>query len=73
MRGCTERCPLACSQGVRLCIIESGIIGQGLMNQRNEKIDQTTWFASYAPYDKPRYVVVVMVESGASGGATWMA
>lgn len=33
-------------------------------------IDQTTWFASYAPYEQPRYVVVVMVESGTSGGGT---
>jgi penicillin-binding protein 2 len=36
--------------------------------------DHTTWFASYAPYEteteKPRYVVVVMVESGSSGGGT---
>ena len=36
--------------------------------------DHTTWFASYAPYEteseKPRYVVVVMVESGTSGGGT---
>ena len=36
--------------------------------------DHTTWFASYAPYEtlteKPRYVVVVMVEGGASGGVT---
>jgi penicillin-binding protein 2 len=36
----------------------------------NRVIDLTTWFASYAPYDKPRYVVLVMVESGASGGET---
>jgi cell division protein FtsI/penicillin-binding protein 2 len=33
-------------------------------------IDQTTWFASYAPYENPRYVVIVMVESGISGGGT---
>ena len=24
----------------------------------------TTWFASFAPYEKPRYAVVVMVEDG---------
>ena len=30
----------------------------------------TTWFASYAPYESPRYAVVVMVEDGQSGGAT---
>ncbi len=29
-----------------------------------------TWFASYAPFEKPKYVVVVMVERGASGGLT---
>lgn len=29
-----------------------------------------TWFAAYAPFEKPRYAVVVMVENGASGGKT---
>jgi penicillin-binding protein 2 len=29
-----------------------------------------TWFASYGPYEDPRYVVVVMVEDGQSGGKT---
>jgi penicillin-binding protein 2 len=29
-----------------------------------------TWFASYAPYKKPRYAVVVMAENGTSGGKT---
>lgn len=32
--------------------------------------DKVTWFASFAPFDAPRYAVVVMVESGASGGRT---
>ena len=32
--------------------------------------DKVTWFASFAPYEAPRYVVIVMVESGASGGGT---
>lgn len=36
----------------------------------NGRRDQVTWFASFAPYEAPRYVVVVMVESGASGGGT---
>ena len=31
---------------------------------------RSTWFASFAPYGSPRYVVVVMVEDGVSGGAT---
>jgi penicillin-binding protein 2 len=29
-----------------------------------------TWFVSFAPYENPRYVVVVLVENGVSGGAT---
>lgn len=29
-----------------------------------------TWFASYGPYESPRYAVVVMVEHGGSGGGT---
>lgn len=29
-----------------------------------------TWFASYAPYEAPKYAVVVMVERGISGGTT---
>lgn len=32
--------------------------------------DKDTWFVSYAPYENPRYVVVVMVESIGSGGGT---
>lgn len=33
-------------------------------------MDHITWFASYAPFEAPRYAVVVMVESGSSGGGT---
>jgi penicillin-binding protein 2 len=33
-------------------------------------VDRTTWFASYAPYENPRYVIVLMVEGGAWGGTT---
>ncbi len=32
--------------------------------------DQTTWFTSFAPVENPKYAVVVMVESGGSGGGT---
>lgn len=32
--------------------------------------DKVTWFASFAPYESPRYAIIVMVESGASGGGT---
>jgi penicillin-binding protein 2 len=41
-----------------------------VMNSRNQEIDRTTWFASFAPYENPRYAVVVMVESGYFGGPT---
>ncbi len=41
-----------------------------VMNERNQEIDRTTWFASFAPYENPRYAVVVMVESGTFGGPT---
>lgn len=41
-----------------------------VMNERNQVIDHITWFVSFAPYEQPRYVVVVMVESGGSGGST---
>lgn len=37
---------------------------------RNGRMDYITWFASYGPFEDPRYAVVVMVESGASGGGT---
>jgi len=32
--------------------------------------DQMTWLASYAPFEDPRYAVIVMVQSGESGGTT---
>jgi penicillin-binding protein 2 len=34
------------------------------------RMDHITWFVSFAPYASPKYVVVVMVESGSSGGGT---
>lgn len=39
-------------------------------NERNQVVDHTVWFVSFAPHDEPRYVVVVMIESGGSGGGT---
>ena len=41
-----------------------------IQNQRGDNTDRTTWFISFAPYESPRYAVVVMVESGSSGGGT---
>lgn len=37
---------------------------------RARGMDHIVWFVSFAPYDNPLYAVVVMVESGASGGLT---
>jgi len=39
-------------------------------NEINGGITYTTWFLSFAPYEHPRYAVVVMVENGSSGGGT---
>ena len=36
----------------------------------NGRKDKVTWFVSFAPFEAPRYVVVVMIESGGSGGGT---
>jgi penicillin-binding protein 2 len=41
-----------------------------VQNEKNQNIDHTTWYASFAPYEEPRYTVVVMVEGGQSGGGT---
>ncbi|HTI99418.1 MAG TPA: penicillin-binding transpeptidase domain-containing protein [Dongiaceae bacterium] len=41
-----------------------------VQNERNITTDHITWFISFAPYENPRYAVVVMVESGSSGGGT---
>jgi penicillin-binding protein 2 len=53
--------------GLRVC----GKTGTAqIMDSRNQIIGHTTWFASFAPYETPRYVVVVMVEGAGSGGGT---
>ena len=41
-----------------------------LTDPGGRKIGKTTWFISFAPYDRPRYAVVVMVEHGIFGGTT---
>ena len=52
-------------EGLRIC----GKTGTAERMARGVKMN-AVWFISYAPYESPRYAVVVMVENGASGGAT---
>ncbi len=47
-----------------------GKTGTAEVKQGHRQTDKITWFASFAPFESPRYVVIVMVESGASGGGT---
>ena len=52
--------------GLRIC----GKTGTAqVTDEQNHVVDHTTWFASFAPYENPRYAVVIMVEHGGSGGA----
>ena len=44
--------------------------GTAEIKKGRDLTDQITWFASFGPYESPRYAVVVMVESGGSGGRT---
>jgi len=41
-----------------------------VMDEHNRIVDHTTWFASFAPYENPRYAVIIMVQSGISGTVT---
>lgn len=53
--------------GLRVC----GKTGTAqVTDAQNRLVGHNTWFISFAPYDSPRYAVVVFVEDGASGGAT---
>lgn len=46
---------------------KTGSAETGQRNQNGESLDHA-WFAGYAPLNHPRYVVVVFVEGGMSGG-----
>ncbi len=47
-----------------------GKTGTAEIEHNGRIVDKNAWFVSFAPVEKPRYVVVVMVEGGASGGKT---
>jgi penicillin-binding protein 2 len=53
--------------GLRICA-KTGTAQ--VQDEDNRKTGLTTWFTSFAPYEHPRYAVVVMVEDGVSGGLT---
>lgn len=48
----------------------AGKTGTAQVTKGKQVIDHITWFVSFAPYHKPKYAVVVMVQSGVSGGGT---
>ncbi len=39
------------------------------LNSNGSKKDSTSWFASFAPVENPRYAVVVMISQGGTGAA----
>ncbi|MCP5525533.1 MAG: hypothetical protein H7A47_01835 [Verrucomicrobiales bacterium] len=47
-----------------------GKTGTAEVERAGRVVDKIVWFASFGPYESPRYAVVVMVEGGGSGGAT---
>ncbi|MGA2748951.1 MAG: penicillin-binding transpeptidase domain-containing protein [Verrucomicrobiota bacterium] len=48
----------------------AGKTGTAQVKSPGSNYRRVTWFDSYGPYEDPRYVVVVMVEDGGSGGLT---
>ncbi len=47
-----------------------GKTGTAQIMQGGKVVDHVTWFVSFTSPENPRYAVVVMVESGSSGGGT---
>lgn len=52
--------------GMRVC----GKTGTAEVKQGRVLVDKITWFVAFAPFESPRYAVVVVAESGGSGGRT---
>lgn len=53
-------------EGMRVC----GKTGTAQVKKGGRLERHDTWFVSFAPYESPRYVVVVLVEGGSYGGTT---
>ncbi|MCU0782868.1 MAG: penicillin-binding transpeptidase domain-containing protein [Verrucomicrobia bacterium] len=53
--------------GLRICA-KTGTAQ--VTDERNHIVSHNLWFISFAPYEKPRYAVVVMAEGAGSGGGT---
>ena len=41
-----------------------------VMDEHNKIIGHRAWFVSFAPFDKPKYALAIMLEDGDSGGQT---
>jgi penicillin-binding protein 2 len=52
--------------GFRIC----GKTGTAQVIKGGRVVRLDTWFASFAPYENPRYAMVVFIEGGVSGGGT---
>jgi penicillin-binding protein 2 len=52
--------------GLRVC----GKTGTAQVIQGGVVVRHDVWFVSYAPFEHPRYAVVILVEGGGSGGGT---
>ena len=48
-------------------VVVAGKTGTAQATDRGHK-DTVAWFACFAPFDHPKYVVVVMVQGGEHGG-----
>ena len=47
-----------------------GKTGTAEIEEHGRVVDHIAWFASFAPYEAPRFVVIAMIEGGSSGGGT---
>ena len=50
-------------------VIMAGKTGTAEIGRKGEG-HKNTWMIAFAPFDKPRYAVAILVEEGVSGGST---